>query len=158
MLITQLMLYADSWEFFESLDLQDDFHIHNSFANVHLWLIHQRLRDFSSNKFADDLKEELITRFNEMINQEMEDVQVLRKHRKIEELDNYLSAIRSNLDYHFFIHGISSHTPEYKLDALVWSCIFHEKVPRYSPKVYKASAYLLEHFKYMQTLSFTEIE
>lgn len=48
--------------------------------------------------------------------------------------------------------------PEFKLDALVWTCIFHEKVPRYSDKVYKMSAYLLEHFKYMRTLSFSEIE
>ena len=83
---------------------------------------------------------------------------MLRKHRKIEELDNYLFAIRKNLDYHFFIHGISSQTPEYKLDALVWSCIFHEKVPRYSNQVYKASQYLLQNFRYMQTLSFTDIE
>ena len=93
-----------------------------------------------------------------MINKEMEDVEVLRKHKKIEELDNYLFAIRQNLDYHFFIHGISSVEPEYKLDALVWSCIFHEKVPRYSETVYKASMYILEHFNYMRTLSFTDIE
>jgi len=152
------MLYQDSWEFVNALDLQDDFHIHNSIANVHLWLIYQRLRDFSSNTFADQLKDELIEGFNEMINAEMEDVQVLRKHKKIEELDNYLFAIRQNLDYHFFIHGISSVTPEFKLDALVWSCIFHEKVPRYSEQVYKTSAYLLQHYKYMKTLSFTDIE
>ena len=49
-------------------------------------------------------------------------------------------------------------TPEFKLDALVWSCIFHEKVPRYSEQVYKTSAYLLQHYKYMRTLSFTDIE
>jgi hypothetical protein len=116
------------------------------------------LRDFSSNKFADQLKEELIEGFNLMINTEMEDVQVLRKHKKIEELDNYLHAIRQNLDYHFFIHGISSVTPEFKLDALVWSCIFHEKVPRYSDQVYKTSMYLLKHYQYMRTLSFTDIE
>lgn len=93
-----------------------------------------------------------------MINSEMEDVQVLRKHRKIEELDNYLHAIRQNLDYHFFIHGISCETHEFKLDALVWSCIFHEKVPRYSEQVYKTSMYLLQHYNYMKTLSFTDIE
>ena len=93
-----------------------------------------------------------------MINTEMEDVQVLRRHKKIEELDNYLYAIRQNLDYHFFIHGISSVTPEFKLGALVWSCIFHEKVPRYSDQVYKTSMYLLKHYQYMRTLSFTDIE
>ena len=93
-----------------------------------------------------------------MINSEMDDVQVLRKHKKIEELDNYLYAIRQNLDYHFFIHGIACQQPEFKLDALVWSCIFHEKVPRYSEQVYKTSAYLLNHFNYMRTLSFKDIE
>ena len=56
--------------------------------------MYQRLRDFSSNKFADQLKEALIEGFNRMINSEMEEVQVLRKHKKIEELDNYLHAIR----------------------------------------------------------------
>ena len=93
-LITRFMLYQDSWEFVNSLDLQEDFHIHNSIANLHLWLIYQRLRDFSQNKFADQLKDELIEGFNTMINSEMESVQVLRKHKKIEELDNYLFAIR----------------------------------------------------------------
>lgn len=93
-LIARFMLYQDSWEFVNALDLQDDFHIHNSIANVHLWLMYQRLRDFSSNKFADQLKEALIEGFNRMINSEMEEVQVLRKHKKIEELDNYLHAIR----------------------------------------------------------------
>ena len=68
------MLYQDSWEFFNALDLQDDFHIHNSFANVHLWLLSQRLRDFSNNKFAMQLKDELLDTFNNMINSEMEDV------------------------------------------------------------------------------------
>ena len=40
------------------------------------------------------LKDELIDGFNTMINAEMDDVEVLRKHKKIEELDNYLFAIR----------------------------------------------------------------
>ena len=88
----------------------------------------------------------------------MEDVEVLRRHKKIEELDNYLLAIRRNLDFHFFINGASAEQHEYKLDALVWTCIFHEKVPRYSEKVYRMSHYLLNHFEYLKTLSFTDIE
>lgn len=39
-LLTRAMLYLDSWEFVNALDLQDDFHIHNSLANVHIWLIY----------------------------------------------------------------------------------------------------------------------
>jgi hypothetical protein len=45
--------------------------------------------------------------------------------------------------------------PYYKLDALIWSCIYHEKVPRYSEKVYKMSEYLIQHYNYLKSLSFT---
>jgi len=48
--------------------------------------------------------------------------------------------------------------PYYKLDALVWSCIFHEKVPRYSDKVYRMSEYFMQHYQYLKTLQFTDIE
>lgn len=51
-LVTRFLLYQDSWEFTEAFQLQDDFHIHNSIANLHIWLLYQRLRDFSENKFA----------------------------------------------------------------------------------------------------------
>ena len=57
---------------------------------MHIWLLYQRLRDFSENKFAYQLKEELIDQFNAMVNREMDDVDVLRRFKKIEELDNYL--------------------------------------------------------------------
>ena len=125
---------------------------------MHIWLLYQRLRDFSENKFAFQLREELIETFNKFINSEMEDVQVLRKFKKIEEIDNYLFAIRRNLDFHFFINGATSAQPEYKLDALVWTCIFHEKVPRYSEKVYKMCQYLIQHYYYLKTVDFHTIE
>ena len=111
---------------------------------MHLWLITQRLRDFANNKFAYQLREQIIKSFDEFITHEMDEVAVLRKHKKIEQLNNYLFAIRQNLDYHFYINGISAFNPEFKLDAPVWSTIFHEKVPRYSSQVYKMSTYLLE--------------
>ena len=58
----------------------------------------------------------------------MDDVEVLRKAKKIEDIDNYMFAIRRNYDFHFLINGKSAEDPYYKLDALVWSCVFHEKV------------------------------
>jgi len=157
-LLKRFMLYMDSWEFVTELDLQEDFHIHNSVANMHVWLIYQRLRDFKENKFANQLSEEIITTFNTFITNEMNTVDVLRRHKKLEDIENYLFAIRKNLDFHFFVNGASVFEPEFKMDALVWTCIFHEKVPRYSDRVYKMAAYLIEHFMYLKTLSFTDIE
>lgn len=88
----------------------------------------------------------------------MDDVDVLRKAKKIEDIDNYMYAIRRNFDFHFFINGKSADNPYYKLDALVWSCIFHEKVPRYSEQVYRMSEYFIQHYKYLKSVSFTDIE
>ena len=142
-LMQRMLMYIDSWEFVKTMDIPNDFHINHSIANMHIWLIYQRLRDFSENKFACNLREDLIEVFNNMTNREMENVEVLRKAKKIEDIDNYMFAIRRNLDFHFFINGKSSENPYYKLDALVWSSIFHEKVPRYSEQVYRMSEYMV---------------
>lgn len=157
-LLQRSLMYIDSWEFVNSMDIPNDFHINHSIANMHIWLIYQRLRDFSENKFAFQLKEELIESFNKMTNEEMEDVDVLRKQKKIDDIDNYMFAIRRNFDFHFFINGKSVDNPYYKIDALVWSSIFHEKVPRYSEQVYKMSEYLIQQWKYLKSLSFTDLE
>lgn len=130
--LQRMLMYIDSWEFVNAMDIPNDFHINHSIANMHLWLLYQRLRDFSENKFAFTLREDLIDAFNKMTNEEMDNVDVLRKAKKIEDIDNYMFAIRRNFDFHFFINGKSVDDPYYKIDGLVWSCIFHEKVPRYS--------------------------
>jgi len=153
-----MLMYIDSWEFVNSMDIPNDFHINHSIANMHVWLIYQRLRDFSENKYAFQLREDLIDAFNKMTNEEMESVDVLRKMKKIEDIDNYMYAIRRNFDFHFFINGKSVDNPYYKLDALVWSCIFHEKVPRYSDQVMKMSEYFVQHFNYLKSLDFMELE
>jgi len=101
------MLYMDSWEFVNELDLQEDFHIHNSVANLHVWLIYQRLRDFKENKFAMQLSDDIIKTFNAFVSNEMDTVDVLRRHKKLEDIENYLFAIRKNLDFHFFVNGAS---------------------------------------------------
>ena len=142
-LLQRMLMYIDSWEFVNSMDIPNDFHINHSIANMHVWLLYQRLRDFSENKYAFQLREDLIDAYNKMTNEEMENVDVLRKAKKIEDLDNYMFAIRRNLDFHFYINGKSEENPYFKLDALVWSCVFHEKVPRYSDQVYKMSEYIV---------------
>lgn len=93
-----------------------------------------------------------------MTRKEMDNVDVLRKAKKIEDIENYMFAIRRNLDFHFIINSKSVDNPYYKLDALVWSSIFHEKVPRYSPQVYKMSEYIVQHFNYLKSLKYTDIE
>jgi len=101
------------------------------------------------------LREELIESFGKMTSSEMDNVDVMRKAKKIDDIDNYMYAIRRNFDLHFYINGKSVDNPYYKLDALVWSCIFHEKVPRYSEQVYKMSEYFVAHYQFLKSVPFT---
>ena len=78
-MISRLLLYIDSWEFVNTMDVENDFHINHSIANMHVWLIYQRLRDFAENKYAVQLKEDLIENFNKLTQTEMMDVDVMRK-------------------------------------------------------------------------------
>ena len=56
-ILNRFFLYIDSWEFVNTMDVENDFHINHSIANMHLWIVYQRLRDFSENKYAFQLRE-----------------------------------------------------------------------------------------------------
>ncbi|CAI2359543.1 unnamed protein product [Moneuplotes crassus] len=157
-ILQKLFQYPDTWEFVNQLEVEEDFHINHSIVNMHIWLVCTRLRDFTKNKFAEELALDLIDTFNGFTRNEIYDLDVMRKERKIESIENYLFAIRKNFDNHFYINGKTAENPYFKIDSLVWSCIYHEKVPRYSDKVYKMSEYLIKSFKYIKTLSYQDIE
>jgi hypothetical protein len=141
--LQKVFQYPDSWEFVNQLDVEEDFHINHSIANMHIWMISTRLKDFVKNKFAEELAMDLVEVFNDYTRKEIYDLDVMRKEKKIESIENYLFAIRKNFDNHFYINGKTAENPYFKIDALVWSCIYHEKVPRYAEKVYKMSEYLI---------------
>ena len=82
----------------------------------------------------------------------------MRKAKKVENIENFMLAMRKNFDFHFFINGKTVDNPYFKLDALVWGNVFHSKVPRYSDQVYKVSSYLVSHLEYLKSLSFEDIE
>ena len=46
-LLQRMLMYIDSWEFVNTMDSPNDFHINNSIANMHIWLLYTRLRDFA---------------------------------------------------------------------------------------------------------------
>ena len=117
--------YPDSWEFINHIEVEEDFHIMISVLNMHVWLIANRLRDFTKNQFSYSLSEKLIEQFEEKITAEINSLEVLRKGRKIDDIKNYLLTIREQFDYHFNINNVSVVNPYFKIDALVWQNIYH---------------------------------
>lgn len=156
--LQRVFQYLDTWEFVNELEVEEDFHINHSICNMHIWLLYQRLRVFSKNKFAYDLRESLVDSLNSYTQKEIMGIDVMRKNKKLEDIENYLFAIRKSFDFHFLMNGKTSENNYYKIDALVWSCIYHEKVPRYSEKVFKMAEYMIQQFKYVNTLSYEDIE
>jgi len=39
-ILQRILMYIDSWEFVNSMDIPNDFHINHSIANMHVWLIY----------------------------------------------------------------------------------------------------------------------
>lgn len=114
---------------------------------MHLWLVTNRLKqEVVTNK---DLQSQhlirlLDTRFDENLESNMHKL-FLKKGKKdfINDTMFFMTSARMIMDKHFNANPKSSRNPLFKLDALVWTKVFTEKIERYSPEVYKVAAYLL---------------
>ena len=53
------------------------------------------------------------------------------------------------LEYHFNKNPPTMANNYHKIDALVWSVVFFEKVPRYDNKVYLMAEYLKANYDYI---------
>ena len=135
-----------------------DFYIHSSFNSIHLWLICQRLQNFTKCKLANYLIIELLKSSKKKSANAFRNIDVLRpisKHSSIE--DNY-EYQKNKLNWHFNINPISSENPYYKLDAFVWEFVYGKKINRFDIRNYKAAVYIVEVFKYMKSLTFDDIK
>ena len=69
-----------------------------------------------------------------------------------------MKVSRNYLNHHFNVNANTIKNNYYKLDALVWSIVFFEKVPRYSEEVYLMAEYVKSNYDYIQTLPFKKFE
>ena len=61
---------------------------------MHVWLIVNWLRDFTKNKFAIEFADILVSHFEAKIASEVENLDVLWKGKKIDDIRSYLLSIR----------------------------------------------------------------
>jgi len=67
-----------------------------------------------------------------MMEKEVSKIHLRKKNEFVKDVDNYMRISTSYLEYHFNRNPKTIANNYYKLDALVWSIIFFEKLPRYS--------------------------
>lgn len=134
------------------VELPPDFHIEFSMLNMHMWMLLRRLKQFQG-KQADLMEKCLRHQFELFVAQETTEIHIKKKADFIQNLNYFKDMNQSLFEKHFYSDPKTSMNPYYKLDALVWSSIFFEKVERYSDQVYMVSEYFMQHFKYLHTLT-----
>jgi Ubiquinol-cytochrome C chaperone len=134
------------------VDLPPDFHIEFAVFNMHMWLITRRLKQFSG-KQAELMEKCLTYQFDLFVAQEVNDIHIKKKGDFIQNLKYFKDMNQNLFEKHFFSDPKTSQNPYYKIDALVWSVIYYEKVERYSDQVYLLSEYFIQHYRYLNTLT-----
>lgn len=137
------------------VDLPPDFHIEFAILNMHVWMLCRRLKQFPG-KQADLMHKCLTHQFELFVGREVTQIHLKKKNDFIANL-NYFKTLNQNLyEKHFYSNPRTSQNPYYKMDALVWSSLFFEKVERYSDQVYLLAEYFIQHFRYLNTLDLND--
>jgi hypothetical protein len=157
-LLTRLFFYLQSEEFQKTFDCELDFYISHSFASMHIWLLCQRLQHFKRNKAAHELIHDILKSYKEICKSEFENVDTIRRLSKFTSIEELFDDQRNMLNWHFYIYNPSVENNFFKIDALVWSYIYRERIDRYDDRVYKLSHYLIHHFEKLKQYTFEEIE
>ena len=105
----------------------------------------------AESKYAYKILDEYIAKYT---SQEIGKIHLRKKNDFIRDVDSYMKVSRNYLDYHFNKNSVTVKNNYYKLDALVWSVIFFEKIPRYSEQVYLMTEYVKANYDYIQGLNF----
>ena len=155
-LVQRILEWVHSIEFNHVLKLPPDFHITHAILNVHIWLILNRLKNIGGQEIRYLVK--IITEsYSQITNFKVMKIHLKKKNDFIKDLNSFMKQNRNSFERHFELNPKTSVNPYHKIDALVWSAVFFEKVDRYADSVYIVAEYLMQHYDYINTLSYEDI-
>ena len=138
------------------MGIPPDFHIEYAVCNMHVWMILRRLQQIPG-KEAELMAQCLKGAFDQYNLSEVGKIHLKKKGDFIKDLTFFSELNIQAFERHFFSVPKTSQNPYYKIDSLLWSTVFFEKVERYSDQVYLMSEYLIKHFQYIQSLSMEDL-
>ncbi|EAR99475.2 hypothetical protein TTHERM_00136390 (macronuclear) [Tetrahymena thermophila SB210] len=159
MLLIRTVIYTNSIEFTSVMNIPADFHIEHAILNMHIWLMVDRLNEINT-PISRFMAKQLLVSLKKNQLQSISRIHLKKKNDFIKDVIHYMQANRNAFHNHFRVNPITSKGDDayQKLDALVWSTIFFEKVPRYSPEVYMMADYFKQNFDYLKTCTFQDFE
>lgn len=157
-ILTRLFLYLQSEDFQKFFDCELNFYISHSLVSMHIWLICQRLQHFKRSKPANDLLHEILTIYKNICKDEFENVDTLRKLSKFSTIEELYDDQKNMFNWHFYIYNPTVENHYFKIDSLVWSYIYREKIDRYDDRVFKLSHYFIYHFEKFKNYTLQDLE
>jgi hypothetical protein len=157
-LLAKINFFLLTEEFNKQFDCQFDFYIGNAILSMHIWLICQRLNNFKRSKNASELVQNILKLNKSICNSQFQSVDTLRRISKFNKIEENAEEQKQKLHWHFNIYDCTVEDNFYKIDALVWTYIFREKIDRYDNRVYKMSHYLVYHFNKFKDLTYEDIK
>lgn len=145
-LLTRTMLYLNSIEFNKILTIPSDFHIEHSILNVHIWMLCDRLEKIGTRQ-AKLIKKDLEYVFKKYTVDNVGKIHLKKKNDFIKDVNHFMSNNRKAYDRHF--NTLYKDDPYQKIDALVWSSVYFEKLERYSEDIYLMSEYIMQNYAYI---------
>jgi len=157
-ILAKINFFLQSEEFCKQFDFGFDFYISNALLSFHIWLICQRLNNFKRSKNASELTNNIIKLNKKICNSHFQNVDTLRKISKFSRIEENAEEQKKKFHWHFYIYDATVENNFFKIDALVWSYIFGEKIPRYDEKIYKISHYIIYHFNKFKELNYFDFK
>lgn len=130
-----------------------DFLIELNMLTSHVWIVRNQLKATNHPK-ADYAEKSLSEKLKNYIDYKVGLLSIRRKNDFYNEIKNIRNTINCVLYEQFVFDKEKSLNPYLRIDSLVWSFIFLEKVPRYDPHIYQFSEYLIQNFFKFQHYSF----
>lgn len=104
------------------------------------------------------MKKSLLDTFNRYTDMKVSGIHLKKKNDFVKDLISFMRLNRNTLNRHFNEAVRTSQNPVYKVDSLVWSTVFFEKVDRYAPVIYLMGEYLIKNQQAMKKLSLKDLE
>ena len=157
-ILAKVNFFLQTEEFCKEFDYGFDFFISNAILSLHIWLIIQRLNNFKRSKASYELINNIIKLNKKICNSLFQNVDTLRKMSKFAKIEENAEEQKNKFHWHFNIYNPTVENNFLKIDSLVWSYIFREKIDRYDDKIYKMSHYIVYHFNKFKELDFYDFK
>lgn len=150
------MHWCNSMEFQRLMRIPPDFQIELAVIHFHGWLLINRLKQENTTPAAH-----MIKRMKFVLNNlTLERIGKLSIKKKNDFQKNVTEAMKLNvilLDYHFNKSPLSKDNPYVKIDGLVWSTVFLEKVERYGEEVYLFGEYAVKTYQMLKEMPIEQL-